>query len=50
MVGNYVTDGVSEPYCLEGLTPGNYSVTRSVEANETLTTGGNWLVLAQTQH
>ena len=48
VVGNYVTDGVSEPYCLEGLTSGTYSVTRSVEANETLTTGGNWeLVLAQ---
>lgn len=48
VVGNYVTDGVSEPYCLEGLTPGNYSVTRSVGATETLTTSGNWeLVLAQ---
>ena len=48
VVGNYVTDGASEPYCLEGLTPGNYSVTRSVGANETLTTSGNWeLVLAR---
>lgn len=48
VVGNYVTDGVAEPYCLEGLEPGNYSVTRSVGADETLTTGGNWeLVLAR---
>lgn len=48
VVGNYVTDGLSEPYCLEGLTPGNYSVTRSAGADETLTTSGNWeLVLAR---
>lgn len=48
VVGNYVTDGVAEPYCLEGLTPGNYKVTRSVRAGETLTTVGNWeLVLAR---
>jgi hypothetical protein len=47
VVGNYVTDGLAEPYCLEGLQPGTYSVTRSVATGETLTTVGNWeLVLA----
>ncbi|MEM7111683.1 MAG: LysM peptidoglycan-binding domain-containing protein [Chloroflexota bacterium] len=45
VVGNYVTDAVSEPYCLEGLQPGNYQITRSVDANETLTTDGNWTLL-----
>lgn len=42
VIGNYVTDGISEPSCLEGLQPGNYQVTRSVGTNETLTTDGNW--------
>ncbi len=42
VVGNYITDGVSEPYCLDGLTPGDYKVTRSVGRDETLTTAGNW--------
>ena len=42
VVGNYVTDGVSEPHCLEGLTPGVYHVTRSLLRDETLTTEGDW--------
>lgn len=44
VVDNYVTDGVSEPYCLENLQPGNYQVTRSVQLNETLTTAGDWAI------
>ncbi len=48
VVGNYVTDGVSEPYCLENLPPDEYKITRSVNADETLTTAGDWsVVLAQ---
>ncbi|MFN2136731.1 MAG: LysM peptidoglycan-binding domain-containing protein [Candidatus Promineifilaceae bacterium] len=42
VVTNYVTDGLSEPHCLENLTPGVYHVTRSVGKNETLTTEGDW--------
>lgn len=42
VVGNYITNGISEPYCWEGLTPGDYKVTRSIGRNETLTTAGNW--------
>lgn len=44
VVGNYITDGISEPYCLEGLTPGDYKVTRSVRRDETLTTSGDWVL------
>ncbi len=48
VVGNTVTDGSSEPYCLENLEPGEYNITRSVGPNETLTTTGDWtLMLAQ---
>jgi LysM repeat protein len=42
VVGNYITDGVSEPYCLEDLSPGDYKITRSIARDETLTTAGNW--------
>ena len=42
VVTNYVTDGVSEPHCLEDLQPGVYHVTRSLTKNETLTTEGDW--------
>ena len=42
VVTNYITDGVSEPYCIEGLTAGTYHVTRSVARNEILTTRGDW--------
>ena len=32
VVANYITDGVSEPYCLEALEAGTYHVTRSITA------------------
>jgi hypothetical protein len=44
VVANYVTDGVSEPYCLQNLAPGNYNITRSIGQGETLTTQGDWTV------
>ena len=33
-VSNYLTDGLAEPYCIEGLTPGDYVVSRSLGENE----------------
>jgi hypothetical protein len=42
VVGNYISDGKSEPYCLEGLAPGEYKITRSIGRDETLTTSGDW--------
>lgn len=45
VVGNYVTDGETEPYCLTDLVPGNYQITRSVGRNETLTNSGNRTVI-----
>ena len=44
VVSNYVTDGASEPYCITGLDPGNYEVTRSTTEGEVLTTAGDWSV------
>jgi hypothetical protein len=44
VVTNYVTDGFSEPYCIRGLEPGNYRITRSVADDENLTTQGDWAV------
>jgi len=41
VVANYVTDGVSEPYCLSNLAEGEYHITRSVGPDEVLTTPGN---------
>jgi hypothetical protein len=41
---NYVTTGVDEPYCITGLDPGSYSITRSVASDEVLTTNGDWSV------
>jgi hypothetical protein len=41
---NYVTDGVSEPTCIEGLPAGSYRVSRSQLTSEILTTDGNWAV------
>lgn len=38
VVSNYVTDGASEPFCIEGLAPGNYQITRSVASGEVVTT------------
>lgn len=45
VVGNYVTDGISEPYCLTDLVAGDYQVTRSVGRDETLTNSGNRSVI-----
>lgn len=42
VVANYITDGVSEPHCLEGMQAGTYFVTRSVARDEVLTTQGDW--------
>ena len=41
---NYVTTGADEPYCITGLDPGSYKITRSVAPNEVLTTNGDWSV------
>ena len=41
VVSNYVTDGQSEPFCVDGLKAGSYRVTRSVLPNEVLTTAGD---------
>ncbi len=45
VVANYVTDGISEPYCLTNIEPGDYQVTRSVGRDETLTNSGNRTVI-----
>jgi hypothetical protein len=44
VIDNYVTDGISEPHCLENLTPGEYHITRSIGQGETLTTQGDWTI------
>jgi hypothetical protein len=41
VVSNYVTDGVSEPFCVTISEPGEYQITRSTVANELLTTPGD---------
>ena len=38
-VSNYLTDGVSEPYCIEGLPAGDYRVSRSLATNEVASNG-----------
>ncbi len=48
VVGNYVTDGVSEPYCIEQLAAGEYQVTRSLLPGEVLTTDGHWRLVLGT--
>ena len=40
IVSNYISDGQTETYCIRGLEPGSYRVTRSKLPNEELTTGG----------
>ncbi|MBK8903732.1 MAG: LysM peptidoglycan-binding domain-containing protein [Anaerolineaceae bacterium] len=45
VVANYVTDGLTEPYCVTELAPGNYQITRSVGRTETLTNSGNRTVV-----
>jgi hypothetical protein len=44
VVSNYVSDGVSEPYCIQGLAADSYQITRSRQANEQLTTPGEWAI------
>jgi len=46
VVSNYVTDGFSEPFCIEGLEAGGYHVSRSVLGDEQITTAdnGNWSI------
>ncbi|MDT8305935.1 MAG: LysM peptidoglycan-binding domain-containing protein [Anaerolineae bacterium] len=41
---NYVTTGTAEPYCITGLDPGSYQITRSTAPGEVLTTNGDWSV------
>ncbi len=47
VVANYVTDGISEPFCLANLAEGTYQVTRSITENETLTTPGDRGIVVQ---
>jgi LysM repeat protein len=44
VVSNYVTDGAAEPYCIQGLAASSYQITRSRQANEQLTTPGDWAI------
>lgn len=44
VVSNYVTDGVNEPFCIIGLNPGTYRVSRSGLPNEIMTTPGDQAV------
>jgi LysM repeat protein len=44
VVSNYITDGETEPFCIQGLKTGNYRITRSSLPNETLTTPGDYAV------
>jgi hypothetical protein len=41
VVANYITDGFSEPHCVEGLPPGDYNVTRSLSSGYQPTTPGD---------
>lgn len=41
VVSNYVTDGASEPFCIEGLAPGNYNITRSISSGEITTSASD---------
>jgi hypothetical protein len=44
VVANYITDGFSEPHCLEGLPPGDYNVTRSLSSGFQTTTPGDMAI------
>lgn len=44
VISNYVTDGVSEPYCIDGLAEGSYRISRSLAANEVATTASDQAV------
>ncbi|MBN1487281.1 MAG: LysM peptidoglycan-binding domain-containing protein [Anaerolineae bacterium] len=40
--GDYVTDGMSEPYCFQNLQPGNYILRHTPPAGYKLTDAGQW--------
>jgi LysM repeat protein len=42
VISNYVTDGVSEPYCIEGLPAGTYRISRSLGPNEQPSNAPDW--------
>jgi hypothetical protein len=44
VVANYITDGFSEPHCVEGLPPGDYNVTRSLSSGYQPTTPGDMAI------
>ncbi|MCO5187924.1 MAG: LysM peptidoglycan-binding domain-containing protein [Anaerolineae bacterium] len=44
VVSNYISDGVSEPFCVTGLDAGVYQISRSVADDERLTTDSSWTV------
>lgn len=46
-MGNYITDGASEPYCFSGLIPGSYQVYQKANDNWTATTLAAWGVSLQ---
>ena len=47
VVANYISDGVSEPHCLQGLESGAYNVTRSLRPREQATTPGDVTISLQ---
>ena len=46
VAANYVTTGVSEPYCIQ-VEPGTYQITRSLSQDEHLTTDGDMAVVVR---
>ncbi len=44
VVSNYITDGTNEPFCILGLDPGTYRVSRSSLPSEVMTTPGDQAV------
>lgn len=45
IISQYLTDGSSEPYCLEGMVAGSYGVSRSFLANEVSTKGAEQVLM-----
>ncbi len=43
-VATYVSDGINEPKCFEGLEPNTYQIAFSPPADHNMTTAGNWAV------
>lgn len=44
VLSHYLTDGLAEPYCIEGLPTGDYVVSRSLAANEATSDGAEQMV------